>query len=135
MYKFRTMRVNSPQVATHLMKNPNDYTTNLGSILRKLSLDELPQIYNVILGDMTIVGPRPALFNQKDLIKLRTLKGVSNLLPGITGWAQINGRDNLSIKKKVELDFYYKKNMSIIFDIKIIFRTFTKIFSSKGVTH
>ncbi len=135
MYKFRTMKVNSPQVATHLMRNPKDYTTNIGSILRKLSLDELPQIYNVILGEMTIVGPRPALFNQKDLVKLRALKGVSSLLPGITGWAQINGRDNLSIKKKVELDFYYKKNMSLLLDIRIILKTFIKIFSSKGVTH
>ena len=88
------MKINSPQIATHLMKNPSNYTTNLGGILRKLSLDELPQLYNVLIGEMTVVGPRPALFNQKDLIKLRTLKGVSNLVPGITGWAQINGRDN-----------------------------------------
>ena len=129
------MKINSPQIATHLMKNPSNYTTNLGGILRKLSLDELPQLYNVLIGEMTVVGPRPALFNQKDLIKLRTLKGVSNLVPGITGWAQINGRDNLSIKKKVELDFYYKKNKMILLDIKIIFITFTKIFSTKGVTH
>ena len=135
MYKFRTMKINSPQIATHLMKNPSNYTTYLGSILRKLSLDELPQLYNVLIGEMTIVGPRPALFNQKDLIKLRTLKGVSNLVPGITGWAQINGRDNLSIKKKVELDFYYKKNRSMLLDFSIIFITFTKIFSTKGVTH
>lgn len=135
MYKFRTMKLDTPQLATHLMKNPERYTSYAGNILRKLSFDELPQLYNVLKGEMSIVGPRPALFNQEDLINLRNEKKVSNLLPGITGWAQINGRDNLSIAKKVELDQYYKKNMTILFDIKIIIKTFTKVFMSKGVSH
>ena len=135
MYKFRTMKINSPQIATHLMKNPSNYTTTLGGILRKLSLDELPQLYNVLIGEMTVVGPRPALFNQKDLIKLRTLKGVSNLVPGITGWAQINGRDEISIKQKVDLDSYYFINRSLKLDMKILFLTVFRVFLKKGISH
>ena len=135
MYKFRTMKLNTPQLATHLMKNPEKYTSFIGRILRKLSFDELPQLYNVLLGEMSLVGPRPSLFNQKDLINLRNDKGVSNLMPGITGWAQINGRDDLSIEEKVELDNYYKENMTILLDIKIIFKTLLRVFMSRGITH
>ena len=135
MYKFRTMKLNTPQIATHLMKNPEDYTSFIGRILRKLSLDELPQLYNVLIGEMSLVGPRPALFNQKDLINLRNDKEIFNLLPGITGWSQINGRDDLSIEKKVELDDYYKKNMTMLLDIKIILKTFVKVFNLRGITH
>ena len=135
MYKFRTMKLNTPQIATHLMKNPGEYISFIGHILRKLSLDELPQLYNVLVGEMSLVGPRPALFNQKDLIHLRNDKGIPNLLPGITGWSQINGRDDLSIEKKVELDDYYKKNMTMLLDIKIILKTFVKVFNLRGITH
>jgi O-antigen biosynthesis protein WbqP len=135
MPKFRTMVVDTPAVATHLMTNPEEYCTSVGSFLRKLSLDELPQLYSVLKGDMSFVGPRPALFNQEDLIELRTKRGIHNLTPGITGWAQINGRDDLPIPEKVELDDYYLKHHSFLFDLKTIFITFTNVLHHKGVQH
>ncbi len=115
MPKFRTMRTDTPVVATHLLTNPDEYLTTVGRFLRKTSLDELPQLYNIIKGEMSFVGPRPALYNQDDLIKLRTEKNVHQLVPGITGWAQINGRDDLPIPKKVEFDAYYLKHRSLVF--------------------
>jgi O-antigen biosynthesis protein WbqP len=135
MPKFRTMLVDTPAVATHLMTNPEQYCTSVGSFLRKLSLDELPQLYSVLKGDMSFVGPRPALFNQDDLIELRTIRGIHNLTPGITGWAQINGRDNLPIPEKVELDDYYLKHHSFFFDLKTLFITFANVICHKGVQH
>jgi O-antigen biosynthesis protein WbqP len=132
--KFRTMKVNTPNVATHLLENPYQYITKIGRFLRKTSLDELPQIINVLTGKMSCVGPRPALYNQDDLIGLRTSEGVHKLKPGITGWAQINGRDELSIVEKVKLDKEYLKRKNLFFDIKIIFLTFTKVFKSDGVS-
>ncbi len=135
MPKFRTMKTDTPAVATHLMKNPEAYYIPIGSFLRKSSLDELPQLYSVLKGDMSFVGPRPALYNQDDLIELRTKKGIHNLIPGITGWAQINGRDDLPIPEKVELDEYYLKNRSFIFDLKTLFMTFLSVINSQGVQH
>ena len=135
MPKFRTMMVDTPAVATHLMINPEQYCTPVGSFLRKTSLDELPQLYSVLKGNMSFVGPRPALFNQEDLIELRTKKGIHNLIPGITGWAQINGRDNLPIPEKVDLDEYYLKNRSFLFDLKTLFLTFFNVIWSRGVQH
>jgi O-antigen biosynthesis protein WbqP len=135
MPKFRTMRIDTPAVATHLLKDPDAYLTPIGSFLRKTSLDELPQLWSVLKGDMSFVGPRPALFNQDDLIALRTAKGVHRLIPGITGWAQINGRDDLPIPVKVEFDFYYLKHCSLIFDMKILFLTLLKVLHRDGVTH
>jgi O-antigen biosynthesis protein WbqP len=135
MPKFRTMRIDTPAVATHLMQNPDEYLTPIGPFLRKSSLDELPQIWSVMKGDMSFVGPRPALFNQSDLIDLRTKKGVHRLVPGITGWAQINGRDDIPIPKKVEYDEYYLKNRSTIFDLKILLLTFFKVTSAENVSH
>jgi O-antigen biosynthesis protein WbqP len=135
MPKFRTMRINTPAVATHLLENPNKYLTPIGPFLRKLSLDELPQLWSVLRGDMSFVGPRLALYNQDDLIELRTKKGIHGLVPGITGWAQINGRDELPIPTKVEYDEYYLKNRSFFFDIKILFLTFFKTVKSEGVQH
>jgi O-antigen biosynthesis protein WbqP len=135
MPKFRTMCKNSPEIATHLMKNVESYLTPFGSFLRRTSLDELPQLWSVLKGDMSFVGPRPALFNQDDLIKLRTEKGISVLLPGITGWAQINGRDNISIPIKVSYDEYYLKNHSFFFDLKILWNTFFKVIKKEGVVH
>jgi len=135
MPKFRTMRINTPAVATHLLENPNKYLTPIGPFLRKLSLDELPQLWSVLRGDMSFVGPRPALYNQDDLIELRTKKGIHGLVPGITGWAQINGRDELPIPIKVGYDEYYLKNRSFFFDIKILFLTFLKTVKSEGVQH
>lgn len=135
MPKFRTMAENTPDVATHLLKDPDQYLTRIGKFLRKYSLDEIPQLYSILLGKMTFVGPRPALFNQKDLIDLRTKLGIHNLKPGITGWAQINGRDNLTIKQKVDYDFYYYKNKNIILDLKIIFMTLHKILLKKNISH
>jgi len=135
MPKFRTMRVDTPAVATHLMKNPDLYLTPIGSFLRKFSLDELPQLYSVLKGDISFVGPRPALYNQDDLIELRTGKGVHKLIPGITGWAQVNGRDELPIPVKVEFDDYYLKNRSFIFDMKILWMTVVKVVRREGVTH
>ena len=135
MPKFRTMKANTPAMATHLMKNPEQYCTPVGSLLRKTSLDELPQLYSVLKGDMSFVGPRPALFNQDDLIELRTKKGIHHLIPGITGWAQINGRDDLPIPQKVDLDEFYLRHRSFIFDLKTIFLTFSSVLWSRGVQH
>lgn len=135
MPKFRTMRLDTPAVATHLLNNPNQYLISIGSFLRKTSLDELPQLWSIIKGDMSFVGPRPALFNQDDLIQLRTLNGVDSLVPGLTGWAQINGRDELPISEKVKLDMEYMQLQSLIFDCQILLRTFTKVISKEGVQH
>jgi O-antigen biosynthesis protein WbqP len=135
MPKFRTMQIDTPAVATHLLSNPDEYLTPIGPFLRKSSLDELPQLWSVLKGDMSFVGPRPALFNQDDLIALRTKKGVHQLIPGITGWAQINGRDDIPIPKKVEYDEYYLKNRSFCFDLKILFLTFFKVTHAENVSH
>lgn len=135
MPKFRTMRRDSPVVATHLMQNAESYLTPFGSFLRKTSLDELPQLWSVLKGDMSFVGPRPALFNQDDLIALRTEKSIHQLIPGITGWAQINGRDDLPIPVKVEYDEYYLKNKSFFFDLKILWNTMFKVIKKEGVAH
>jgi O-antigen biosynthesis protein WbqP len=135
MPKFRTMKLDTPPVATHLLSNPEQYLTPIGGFLRRSSLDELPQLISILKGDMSFVGPRPALFNQADLIKLRTQKGVHTLSPGLTGWAQINGRDELPIPVKVDFDEYYLKHCSFLLDIKIIFRTFFKVARREGVTH
>lgn len=135
MPKFRTMRIDTPTVATHLMKNPDAYLTSIGPFLRKFSLDELPQLYSILKGDISFVGPRPALFNQDDLVELRTGKGAHRLIPGITGWAQVNGRDELPIPVKVEFDAYYLKNRSFALDFKILWMTFVKVVKREGVTH
>ncbi len=135
MPKFRTMRTDTPAVATHLLGDPDRWVTPVGRFLRKTSLDELPQLFCILKGDMSIVGPRPALFNQNDLIELRTKTGVHLLIPGLTGWAQINGRDELPIPAKVKFDEYYLKNCSFILDLQIIFRTFIKVVKSEGVKH
>jgi len=135
MPKFRTMMLDTPAMATHLMTNPEQYCTPVGSFLRKSSLDELPQLYSVLKGDMSFVGPRPALFNQDDLIELRTKKGIHNLIPGITGWAQINGRDDLPIPEKVDLDEYYLNNRSFMFDLKTLGMTLLSVINSQGVQH
>lgn len=135
MPKFRTMRIDTPAVATHLLGNPDGYLTPIGKFLRKSSLDELPQLFCILNGDMSFVGPRPALFNQEDLIQLRTSKGIHRLIPGLTGWAQINGRDELPIPLKVEFDEYYLNNCSLALDIKILFMTFYKVLRSEGIQH
>lgn len=135
MYKFRSMKKNTPDVATHLLKNPEQYLLKFGHILRKLSLDELPNLINILKGDMGFVGPRPALYNQDDLMQLRINAGVDKLLPGLTGWAQINGRDELSLLDKVALEREYLEKRSFWFDLKIIVLTFVNTFTSKGVTH
>ena len=135
MPKFRTMRTDTPDVATHLLGDPDEFLTLIGNFLRKSSLDELPQLLNILKGDMSFVGPRPALFNQDDLIELRTEKGVHVLSPGLTGWAQINGRDELPIPVKVEFDEFYLKNRSFAFDMRIILQTFIKVFKCEGVRH
>jgi O-antigen biosynthesis protein WbqP len=135
MPKFRTMLIETPAVATHLLSDPDRYLTPIGKFLRKTSIDELPQLLSILKGDMSIVGPRPALFNQDDLIALRTAKGVHVLTPGLSGPAQINGRDELPIPVKVEYDEYYLKNRSFLFDIKIIFQTLFKAAKCEGVTH
>ena len=135
MPKFRTMRVDTPALATHLLENPEQFLTPIGSFLRKSSLDELPQLWSILKGDMSLVGPRPALFNQHDLIELRTQYGVDKLLPGLTGWAQINGRDELPIPDKVKLDMEYMQNQSLFFDFKIIFMTALKVARRDGVQH
>ena len=135
MPKFRTMRVDTPVVATHLLINPENYLTPIGNALRKRSLDELPQLLNIIIGDMSFVGPRPALFNQDELIAMRTQKGVEELLPGLTGWAQVNGRDELPITQKVHLDAEYKVRQSLWFDLQILWLTFVKVLRREGVTH
>lgn len=135
MPKFRSMRVDTPAVATHLLNDPNAYLTPIGSFLRKSSLDELPQLWSILVGDMSFVGPRPALFNQDDLIALRTQTGVHELLPGLTGWAQVNGRDELQIPEKVRLDLEYLQRRSVLFDMKILWRTLIKVLDSDGVSH
>lgn len=135
MPKFRTMRIDTPEVATHLLSDPSTYLTSIGSFLRKSSLDELPQLFSIWLGDMSFVGPRPALFNQEDLIGLRTQYGVEVLRPGLTGWAQVNGRDELPIAVKVSLDVEYLQNQSLSFDIKILWLTFLAVIHQKGVSH
>jgi len=135
MPKFRTMRVDTPTVATHLMENPNEYLTPIGAFLRKSSLDELPQLWSILVGDMSVVGPRPALFNQADLIALRSEAGVQKITPGLTGWAQINGRDELPIPEKVRLDVEYMQRQSLLFDLNIIFLTFVRVIRRHGVSH
>lgn len=135
MPKFRTMRIDTPAVATHLLSNPQQFLTPVGSFLRKSSLDELPQLWSILKGDMSFVGPRPALFNQDDLIALRSQYGVDKVLPGLTGWAQINGRDELPIPDKVKLDVEYVHRQSFGLDLKIIFLTFLKVVQRDGVTH
>ena len=135
MYKFRTMRIETPQVATHLLKQPDQFLTPIGKLLRRTSLDELPQLINVVRGEMSLVGPRPALFNQDDLIALRTAGGVDALTPGITGWAQVNGRDELPIPEKVKLDEWYLKNRSFSLDLEILGMTVFKVIRKEGVGH
>ena len=133
MPKFRSMRVDTPQLATHLLTDSNNWITPIGKLLRVTSLDEIPQLYNILRGDMSFVGPRPALFNQDDLIALRTGCGVSRMLPGLTGWAQINGRDELSIPDKVRLDEHYLHSQSLSFDLKILVLTFVKVMRREGI--
>ena len=135
MPKFRSMLTDTPAVATHLLDNPNVHLSPIGGFLRSTSLDELPQLFSVLRGDMSFVGPRPALYNQDDLISLRTEKGVDKLLPGITGWAQVNGRDELSIPDKVALDVEYLNRQSFWFDVKILWMTFLKVMKRDGVSH
>ena len=135
MPKFRSMRIDTPAVATHLLQNPDQWLTPIGSFLRKSSLDELPQLWSILKGDMSFVGPRPALFNQDDLITLRTEKGVHELVPGLTGWAQVNGRDELPIPQKVALDAEYLQRQSLRFDLKILWMTALKVLVSDGVSH
>ncbi len=135
MPKFRSMRVDTPAVATHLLDDPEQFLTPIGSFLRKSSLDELPQLWSILKGDMSFVGPRPALFNQHDLIALRTEYGVHQLTPGLTGWAQVNGRDELPIPDKVKLDIEYMHNQSLFFDLKIIFLTILKVLCRDGIQH
>ncbi len=135
MPKFRSMRVGTPAVATHLLDNPKAHLTPIGSFLRKSSLDELPQLWSILVGDMSFVGPRPALFNQQDLIELRTQKGVHVLVPGLTGWAQVNGRDELPIPQKVALDAEYLQRRSLALDIRILWLTFVKVLRRDGVSH
>ena len=135
MPKFRSMRMGTPAVATHLLADPGSHLTPIGSFLRRSSLDELPQLWSILRGDMSFVGPRPALFNQDDLIALRSRYGVDQLLPGLTGWAQINGRDELPIPEKVKLDAEYLRRRSLRFDLRILWRTFLKIVAREGVSH
>jgi O-antigen biosynthesis protein WbqP len=135
MPKFRSMYIETPQVATHLLTNSDNFVTPVGKFLRKTSLDEIPQLYSVLIGEMSLVGPRPALFNQDDLVELRTKRELQNLRPGITGWAQINGRDDLPIPVKVEFDAEYKVKSSLVFDCKILFLTVFKVLASKGIKH
>jgi O-antigen biosynthesis protein WbqP len=135
MPKFRSMQIDTPAVATHLLNNPQSYLTSIGGFLRKSSLDELPQLWCIINGNMSFVGPRPALFNQQDLIDLRTDKNVHTLVPGLTGWAQVNGRDELAISDKVVFDVEYLNNQSMLLDIKIIWLTFLKVVKRDGVSH
>ena len=135
MPKFRTMQIDTPAVATHLLLDPKQFLTPVGSFLRKSSLDELPQLWSIIKGDMSIVGPRPALFNQEDLVALRTQYGVDKLMPGLTGWAQVNGRDELPIPDKVKLDTEYMNNQTLLLDLKIMMMTIIKVVSRDGVQH
>ena len=135
MPKYRTMKIDTPAVATHLLERPDQYLTLVGVFLRRSSLDELPQLFSILKGDMGFVGPRPALFNQEDLVQLRTRKGIHVLTPGLTGWAQVNGRDELPIPDKVAFDEYYLNHRSFLFDTKIILLTFVKVLRGDGVTH
>jgi O-antigen biosynthesis protein WbqP len=135
MPKFRSMRLNAPAVATHLMSDPDLYLTSFGSFLRKFSLDELPQLWSILKGDMSFIGPRPALYNQNDLVELRSERGIHRLVPGVTGWAQVNGRDDIPIPVKVEFDEYYLKNRSFILDLKILWMTFIKVLKREGIQH
>jgi len=135
MPKFRTMKLNTPTVASHKLKNKNQHLTRIGGFLRRTSLDELPQLFSIIKGDMSFVGPRPALFNQKDLILLRTNSGVHKLLPGVTGLAQISGRDNISIQRKVDFDLQYMKKQSFWFDMKIVLKTISKVLLRDNISH
>ena len=135
MPKFRTMRIDTPALATHLLQNPHQWLTPIGSFMRKSSLDELPQLWSILKGDMSFVGPRPALFNQTDLISMRTKIGVHELLPGLTGWAQVNGRDELPIPHKVQMDLWYLQRQSLRFDLKILWMTVLKVLTKDGVSH
>ena len=135
MPKFRTMQMNTPEMATHLMNTPDTYLSPIGRFLRRSSLDELPQLWSILKGDMSFVGPRPALFNQDDLIFLRTERGVDQLMPGLTGWAQVNGRDTLPIPEKVALDVEYLNQQSFWLDMRILWMTFLKVFGQDGITH
>ena len=135
MPKFRTMRVGTPSLATHLLKNSEQYVTSVGRLLRRTSLDELPQLWNILVGDMSFVGPRPALFNQHDLITLRTQKGIHILTPGLTGWAQIHGRDDLPIPIKIEYDEYYLRHRSFWLDLRIMWKTIYKTMRAEGIKH
>ena len=135
MPKFRTMRLDTPAVATHLMSDPDTFLSPIGAFLRRTSLDELPQLFSILNGDMSFVGPRPALFNQDDLVAQRTEKGVNQLMPGLTGWAQVNGRDELSIPEKVALDAEYLERRSFWFDMRILWMTFLKVVKRDGVSH
>ena len=135
IYKFRTMKKDTPNVASHLLTNPEQYLLDIGTMLRKFSLDELPNLINIIKGEMVFVGPRPALYNQDDLMALRVSAGVDKLIPGITGWAQVNGRDELSLEQKVALEKEYLAKKSLSVDFKILCKTFTNVLHSKGVTH
>ena len=135
IYKFRSMKKNTPNVATHLLENPSQYVLKIGGLLRKLSLDELPNLINIIKGEMVFVGPRPALYNQNDLMQLRVQAGVDGLKPGLTGWAQVNGRDEIALDAKVALEKEYLERQSFWFDLRIIALTFTKVLKSQGVKH
>ena len=135
IYKFRSMKKDTPNVATHLLTNPDQYLLKIGKLIRKTSLDELPNLINIIKGEMVFVGPRPALYNQDDLMQFRVATGVSKLIPGITGWAQINGRDEISIAEKVKLEHEYLSKKSFLFDLEILVKTFTNVLFSKGVSH
>jgi O-antigen biosynthesis protein WbqP len=135
MPKFRSMRTDTPALATHLLSKPEQYLTPIGSFIRKTSLDEIPQLWSILSGDMSFVGPRPALFNQQDLIDLRTRHGVHTLVPGLTGWAQVNGRDELSIEDKVRFDAEYLSRRSLGVDVGILWKTFTQVAKREGVTH
>ena len=135
MPKFRTMRLGTPAVATHLLENPDVFLTPIGSFLRKSSLDELPQLWSILVGEMSFVGPRPALFNQHDLVALRAQYGVDALVPGLTGWAQVNGRDELPIPDKVKLDVEYLRRQSLVFDLRILWMTLVKVLRRDGVSH
>lgn len=135
MPKFRSMRVDTPQLPTHLLANPSAYLTPVGALIRRTSLDELPQLFSILTGDMSFVGPRPALFNQTDLVTMRTERGVHLLAPGLTGWAQVNGRDELPIPVKVQFDYEYLQRQSLAFDLKIIGLTLVKVVRSEGITH
>jgi O-antigen biosynthesis protein WbqP len=135
MPKFRSMRVDAPQLATHLFERPEQYLTPIGGFLRRSSLDELPQLFSILKGDISFVGPRPALFNQDDLVALRTQKGIHELVPGLTGWAQVNGRDAIPIPQKVDLDEWYARHRSFVLDMKILFMTVFKVMRTEDISH